>query len=90
MANAKICINTDIETKASAQKLFEKIGLDMTTAVNIFLKRAILEQGIPFEVSLRTPNEVTIAAMDEFDDMMKHPDKYKRYSSFKEVIDEVL
>ena len=43
-------IRVNSETKKKAQELFAEIGLDMSSAINIFLKRAILEEGIPFEV----------------------------------------
>lgn len=43
-------IRVNSETKKKAQELFADIGLDMSSAINIFLKRAILEEKIPFEV----------------------------------------
>ena len=44
-------IKMDEEVKDQAKKLFDELGLDMTSAVNIFLKTAIREQGIPFVLS---------------------------------------
>ncbi len=44
-------IKMEEEVRDAAKKLFEYLGLDMTTAVNIFVKTAIREQGIPFEIS---------------------------------------
>nr|WP_314114605.1 type II toxin-antitoxin system RelB/DinJ family antitoxin [uncultured Leptotrichia sp.] len=43
-------INIDEETKKEAQELFKDLGMNLTTAINIFLKQAIREQGIPFEI----------------------------------------
>ena len=43
MANANLSIRVDKETKEKANKLFNKFGLTMTTAVNMFLKTAIRE-----------------------------------------------
>ena len=66
MANANISIRIDAETKERANELFNKFGLTMTTAVNIFLKTAIRENGIPFELKLeKEPNETTLEAMRE-------------------------
>lgn len=66
MANANISIRIDAETKERANELFNKLGLTMTTAVNIFLKTAIRENGIPFELKLeKEPNETTLEAMRE-------------------------
>ncbi len=85
MALAKINVNTDIETKEQAQKLLREMGLDMTTAINIYLKRIILEKGIPFEISVKTPNAETLAAMDEVKKMEKNPAEYKGYKNMSEL-----
>ncbi len=90
MNTAKINVNTDAETKEKATKLLHEMGLDMTTAINIYLKRIILEKGIPFELSTKTPNAETLAALAETEEMIKNPEKYKRYASFSEVLEEVL
>ncbi len=90
MAVAKINVNTDEETKMQAQKLLHEMGLDMTTAINIYLKRIILEKGIPFEISTKLPNAETLAALKETEAMLKNPGEYKRYNSFSEVLAEVL
>ena len=68
MANANLSIRVDKETKEKANELFKKFGLTMTTAVNMFLKTAIRENRIPFELKLEEePNEVTLEAMREAD-----------------------
>ena len=87
MARVSTNINLDPELKRSAQELFSDLGLDMTTAVTLFLKAALREQGIPFEISRK---QETKAALDEFDRMLEHPEEYKIYKSFHEVMDEVL
>lgn len=63
MANTSttMSIRVDIEIKKQAQQLFESMGMDMTTAVNIFLRQAIRQKGLPFDVkvnSLLQDNEV--------------------------------
>jgi len=83
-------INLDSDLKKSAQELFSDLGMDLTTAVTIFLKQAVLNQGIPFEIKRELPNQTTINALNEFYEMKSHPEKYKRYSSFKEAMNEVL
>ncbi len=85
MAVAKININTDAETKEQAQALFQALGMDMTTGINIYLKRVVLEKGIPFDLSLKTPNAETLAAFAEFEAMKNDPVAYKRYSSMDEL-----
>ena len=62
---ANLNIRTDAEIKAAAEQLFEALGLSMTTAVNVFLRQAIRQGGLPFEVKLDIPNETTAAAIAE-------------------------
>ena len=52
MPNASMNIRMDSEIKRQAQELFAKFGLDMTTAVNMFLRQSIRQQGIPFVLQL--------------------------------------
>jgi len=49
-ANANINIRVDGDVKNKAQEVFAALGLDMTTAVNIFLRQAIRRNGIPFDL----------------------------------------
>ena len=90
MATAKINVCVDARTKKDAEELLDEMGLTMTSAINMYLKRIIIEQGIPFEVSARVPNAVTAKAMDEFDEMKRNPAAYKKYADFKEAVAEVL
>ena len=48
-----------------AEAIFADLGLNMTTAVNMFLRAVIREDGIPFALKLDIPNDVTIAAIKE-------------------------
>ena len=52
MAASSMNIRMDNEVKAQAQAIFAQFGLDMTTAINMFLRQAIREQGIPFTLRL--------------------------------------
>jgi DNA-damage-inducible protein J len=49
-ANANINVRVDNDVKNKAQELFSALGLDMTSAINIFLRQAIRRNGIPFEL----------------------------------------
>ena len=89
MAKVSTNISIDAETKARAQELFADFGMDLSTAINIFLRQAIRENAIPFTITRDVPNDETIAAMDEYYEMKAHPEKYKRYASFEEIMDEV-
>lgn len=65
MESTNLNIRTDKAVKAAAERIFEELGLNMTIAVNIFLRQTIRENGIPFELKLSVPNEETVAAMEE-------------------------
>ena len=65
MESTNLNIRTDRDVKMQAEKIFEALGMNMTTAVNIFLRQAIRENGIPFEVRLNVPNQVTLDAIEE-------------------------
>lgn len=58
-------IRTDKDVKKAAERIFEELGLNMTTAVNIFLRQSIRENGIPFDLHLDIPNKTTANAIAE-------------------------
>ena len=90
MARTSTNISLDPQLKHDSQELFADLGLDLSTAITLFLKQSLRVQGLPFAVTRENPNAETIAAMNEYYEMKAHPEKYKRYSSFKDAIDEVL
>lgn len=90
MARTSTNISLDPQLKHDSQELFADLGLDLSTAITLFLKQSLRVQGLPFAVTRENPNAETIAAMNEYYEMKAHPEKYKRYSSFKDAMDEVL
>lgn len=64
MAKVSTNISIDADTKKEAQALLADFGMDLSTAVNVFLKQMIYERAFPFNISRDIPNAVTIAAMD--------------------------
>ncbi|AVM70008.1 type II toxin-antitoxin system antitoxin, RelB/DinJ family [Lachnospiraceae bacterium oral taxon 500] len=90
MATTNINIRVDTELKQSAEELFSDLGLNILSAITMFLKSAVSHNGIPFEIKRRMPNAETRAALEEYEEMKKNPDTYKRCTSFDELLDEVL
>ena len=82
MARTSTNISLDPQLKHDSQELFADLGLDLSTAITLFLKQSLRVQGLPFAVTRENPNAETIAAMNEYYEMKAHPEKYKRYSSF--------
>ena len=63
---ARINFRTDAQTKRSAEKLFAALGLDMSTALNMFLKQAVREQALPIRPALTyVPNAQTARAIED-------------------------
>ena len=85
MAKVNTNISLDPELKKEAVSLFSSMGLDLSTAISLFLFQSIRERKIPFEI-WEVPNKTTRAAIKEADEMMKHPEKVKRYKTFKEIL----
>ena len=90
MAAKSTNIKIDQEIKEQAQKLFASLAMDMTTAVNIFLRQAIKEQAIPFRIGEPAPNAETLEALKEVEEMKKNPDKYRGYTDVDEMMKELL
>lgn len=65
MASTNLNIRTDKNIKEQAEAIFAELGFNMTTAINMFLRTAIRENGIPFDLKLEEPNSVTLAAIEE-------------------------
>ncbi|HEW8784911.1 TPA: type II toxin-antitoxin system RelB/DinJ family antitoxin [Streptococcus pneumoniae] len=59
MSKMSISIRLDSEVKEQAQQVFSNLGMDMTTAINIFLRQAIQYQGLPFDVRLDENRKLT-------------------------------
>lgn len=83
-------IRMDETTKKQAQQLFGEFGLDMTTAINMFLKQSVREQRIPFELKIHVPNAETIEAINEVKKMEEDPSIGKSYTDVDEMMKELL
>ena len=90
MATSSMNIRMDSGVKKQAQELFAALGLDMSTAVNIFLRQAIQRQGLPFEVVLREPNAETLEAKEEVEAMKQAPEKHQGYKDSDTMMRELL
>ena len=65
MANVTTSIRMDADTKKAATELLNDLGLDLSSAVNIFLRQCLLHNGLPFEVKKSQHNRQTMEAMAE-------------------------
>ncbi|AEE92532.1 Addiction module antitoxin, RelB/DinJ family [Tepidanaerobacter acetatoxydans Re1] len=85
---ASVSFRIDADIKKQADELFAELGLNMTTAFNIFLRQSIREGRIPFDVTLNTPNAVTVAALLEAEQIANNSDA-KPYFDVEEALQEL-
>ena len=90
MANrtSNVSFRIDTNIKNQADKLFAELGLNMTTAFNIFLRQSVREGSIPFQVTVNTPNAETVAAMLEAERIV-NDSSVKRYSDVEDALAEL-
>lgn len=65
MPKVSTTLSIDADVKAQVQALYADLGLDLSTAVNIFFRQCLRENGIPFAIRRDVPNAGTVAAMQE-------------------------
>ena len=71
---SNISIRMDSNLKAAAEELYEELGMNLSTAFNIFVRQSLRERGIPFKITEGTPNQETVSAMLEAERIAKNPD----------------
>lgn len=83
-----ISIRMDSELKAQADALFGELGMNLTTAFNIFVRQSIREGGTPFNITLNQSNKETVAAMLEAERIAKDP-SVKGYTDLDELFSDL-
>lgn len=61
----------DSNLKAAAEALYEELGMNLSTAFNIFVRQSLREREIPFKITEDAPNKETVAAMLEAERIAK-------------------
>ena len=84
MATTPTQIRIDSAVKEQANTLFSELGLDMSGAVNIFLRQCILRGGLPFAVELPKYNRETLDAMAEAKKISRDPG-IKGYNNMEDL-----
>ena len=84
MATTNLNIRIEKTVKDQAEEIFNELGLNMTTAINIFLRSSIREHGIPFDLKLDVPNDTTAIAIAEGKKLLNDPNAPK-YSSMDDL-----
>lgn len=82
---SNISIRMDAELKAAAESLYSELGMNLSTAFNIFVRQSLREGGIPFRITTEIPNRDTIAAMMEAE-RIANDSSVKGYTDLDELI----
>lgn len=80
--NISIRMGSNLKTQADA--LFGELGMNLSTAFNIFVRQSLREGRIPFDISLNRPNSETVAAMLEAERITNDP-SVKHYTDLDEL-----
>ena len=72
-STTNICVRIDTELKAQAEALFSDLGMNLSTAITVFIRQAVRENRIPFEITRDRPSRETAAAMRQAADMLRDP-----------------
>ena len=83
-STTNITIRMDSDLKAKADELFNDLGMNISTAFNVFVRQSVREGRIPFNISLNQPNKETIAAMIEAERIAKDP-SVKGYNNLDDL-----
>ena len=84
MATSPTQIIIDADLKQQATELFANLGLDMSSAVTLFLQQCILHNGLPFKIEMPKYNNKLLSAIDEAKRISRDPD-IKGYTSMEDL-----
>ena len=78
-------VHMDSDIKKQCEAIYGELGINLTTAINVFLRQSLRAGGFPFDVRLDQPNKETMAAMLEAERIARDP-PVKRYSDVEEAL----
>ena len=64
-ATTNFTVRIDSDIKKQCEAVYGELGINLTTAINVFLRQSLRVGGFPFDVRMEQPNKETIAAMLE-------------------------
>ena len=92
MANLTTALNVNVDTKvkAKATEILKELGLNMSTAINVYLVQIVKRRGIPFEIINDEPSGELLEALKEADDIISGKVVSKRYRDIKQLKEALL
>ena len=88
MASTNFSVRMDSDIKKQCESLYGELGMNLTTAINVFLRQSLRVGGFPFEVKLDQPNKETMAAMLEAERIAKDP-SVNHYTDVEDALREL-
>ncbi|MEY8310042.1 type II toxin-antitoxin system RelB/DinJ family antitoxin [Erysipelotrichaceae bacterium 51-3] len=85
MSTVPTQIRIEEDLKKQSMQIFKLLGIDMSSAVNMFLRQCVMRGGLPFDVVVPQYKPEVIEAMEEAKRISKDPDS-KRYKSFSDAM----
>lgn len=78
-------VRMDSDIKKQCEALYGELGINLTTAINVFLRQSLRVGGFPFDVRIDQPNKETLTAMMEAEHIIRDS-SIKRYSDVEEAL----
>ena len=87
MNDVNLNVRVNSKLKSDSDRLFKSLGLNMSTAINIFLTKCVKTSSIPFAIEEDNPSEKLIRALKEADYIEKHPNEFRGYNNIDELFE---
>lgn len=89
MATIPTQVRIDADLKKEVNELFSYLGLDMSSAVNLFLRQCVLHEGLPFNVEVPRCSKRTLEAIAEAQEISKNPNaqSYESIEALKAALE---
>lgn len=85
--NSTLSVNVPTDVKVESTNILNSLGINMTTAINMFLRKVIAENGIPFELK---NNSLALEASTELEYLKSHLEEYKSYNNADDMFADIL
>ena len=89
MPTTTVSFRTDADLRKDADRFFETVGMTMSTAINLYLRKIVMEQRIPFEISVPVMSIESANALQEAEELKK-PGVGKVFKNIDELRKDLL
>ena len=90
MALSTITSRVDATDKEAFDAFCHDVGMNASTAINMFIKAVLREGQLPFNIGYSRPNETTLAAIREAEEMEKKPEAFETFTSIEALMEDLL